>query len=422
MENAVRQNLRHNYTVNILDGAFFGMALGMASFTTIIPLFISTLTTSATLIGLIPAIHTMGWQLPQLFSAKKLSRFTYFRGYVSFITAQERIPYLGLALIAWFLPKIQASTALWICFVLLIWQGIGSGLTANAWQNMIGKVIPADILATFFGVQSAAANLLASLGSIIAGLLLTRFAGSSGFAYSFLIAFGFMVISWIFLSMTREEHSPALYSSDIEMPLWQNIKKILRENDNFRWFLIARVLSNFGLMAFSFYTVYAVRYHGMNEVTAGIMASVLLMSQVIANPLLGWLSDRSSRKTVMMTGALANALSAILAALAPQLSWFFIIFILAGIANTTSWTISLALTMDFGSEIERPTYIGLANTLQAPAVIIAPLVGGWLADHFGYPSTFFCATIFGLVSAGLYLFRVKDPIRQPLYSDPSQFA
>ena len=76
MADFVRKNLKHNLIVNIADGSFFGFGIGISSFSTIIPLFVSTLTNSAILIGLIPAIHNMGWQLPQLFTAQKISRFT----------------------------------------------------------------------------------------------------------------------------------------------------------------------------------------------------------------------------------------------------------------------------------------------------------------------------------------------------------
>ena len=41
------------------------------------------------------------------------------------------------------------------------------------------------------------------------------------------------------------------------------------------------------------------------------------------------------------------------------------------------------MTVDFSDEKERPFYIGLAQTLTAPATIIAPLIGGWIADKYG---------------------------------------
>ena len=75
----IRKHLRYNTIVNLLDGAFFGSALGFASFVTVLPLFVSSLTDSALLIGLIPAIHSMGWQLPQLFTANRLSQQKVYR-------------------------------------------------------------------------------------------------------------------------------------------------------------------------------------------------------------------------------------------------------------------------------------------------------------------------------------------------------
>ena len=112
----LRKHLKHNLVVNLLDGGFFGFALGFASFVTIIPLFVSTMTNSAVLIGLIPAIHAMGWQLPQLLTADQVSRQKRYKPMVLLMTTQERIPFLGLAIVAWFVPVIGIQAALAITF------------------------------------------------------------------------------------------------------------------------------------------------------------------------------------------------------------------------------------------------------------------------------------------------------------------
>jgi MFS family permease len=396
MKNRNDKNLVYNYVVNVLDGGFFGFALGFASFTTVIPLFISTLTDSAILIGLIPAFHTVGWQLPQLFTARWISRLPRYKPYVLLATIHERIPFLGLALIAWFSQYIHNNLALIIAFIFLLWQGFGGGFTGNAWQNMIGRVIPSSYMATFFGMQSAAAYLLASGGAVVAGLMLERLESPLNYALCFLIASIFMAFSFIFIALTRE--SPRIITDQhiASPPLWHTITTTIKTNRNFTGFLIARILSQFGLMAFAFYVVYAVRYHGMSEYMAGVMTSVLFITQVVANPALGQLADRWSRKHVMEIGAIAITISALLAWRAPDLSWFYLVFILAGVANTSFWTISMALTLDFGTEDERPTYVGMANTLIAPGAIFAPLLGGWLADTVGFEYTFLTAAGAGL--------------------------
>jgi MFS family permease len=69
------------------------------------------------------------------------------------------------------------------------------------------------------------------------------------------------------------------------------------------------------------------------------------------------------------------------------------------------------MTLQFGGARDRPTYVGMANTLIAPATIIAPLVGGWLADADGYPATFLFAALAGLASVVVFHF-VKDPAKK----------
>jgi len=403
------KNLRLNYIANVMDGAFFGFGLGFASFATVIPLFVSTMTDSAILIGLISAVHVMGWQLPQLITAQSVSRMARFKPMVMWMTIHERVPFLGLAFIAIFVTQLNTVLALVLTFLMLIWQGLGAGFTANAWQNMIGKVIPSDYLATFFGMQSSASNLLASGGAVVAGILLERQAFPTNFALCFLIASGLMVVSFIALGLTRESTRETVIKREEQPPLLQSIRVILRTDKNFSRFLIGRAIVLFGSMAFSFYTIYAATNLRAGEYAIGVLTSVLLLTQVITNPLLGWIADRWSRKGVLTIGAVAIFFSALIARVAPSFEWLYPAVILAGVANTVLWSITMAMTLQFGGENDRPTYVGMANTLIAPATIIAPLIGGWLADLYGYQSTFMLAALAGLGAALVFHFFVKDP-------------
>src|ERR1044071_8348176 len=154
VEQFTRKHLRFNVIVNLFDGGIFGLALGFASFGTILPLFVASMTNSATLIGLVPAIHATGWLLPQLFTASHTSRLRRYKRTVILMTIHERLPFLGLAVVAYLLPGIGAQAGLIITFILLIWQGLGGGFTANSWTSMISKIVPADSRGTFFGTQA----------------------------------------------------------------------------------------------------------------------------------------------------------------------------------------------------------------------------------------------------------------------------
>jgi predicted MFS family arabinose efflux permease len=69
----------------------------------------------------------------------------------------------------------------------------------------------------------------------------------------------------------------------------------------------------------------------------------------------------------------------------------------------------MAMTVQYGTEAERPIYIGLSNTLIAPATILAPLLGGWIADLAGYQTTFMLSAIGGVLTTLLLVFLVKAP-------------
>jgi MFS family permease len=419
MQTEINKTYRYNFIVNLLDGGFFGSALGFASFITVIPLFVNTMTDSAILIGLIPAIHAVGWQLPQLFTANRVARLQRYKPMVLLMTFNERMPFLGLAVVAWFMPSLGPRIALWMTFGLLIWQGIGGGFTATAWQSMIAKIIPEDRHGTFYGLQSAFANLFASGTGVVAGLLLEKLDLPLNYTLCFLFAGLSMGISYFFLSLTRETPMTPEETAPPAGSFYKNLIAILKRDQRFRWFLVVRGLSQLSVVAFSFYTVYAVRMMGMTEAIAGLMMGVYTIGQIAANPIMGWIGDRWSHPAVMIIGALAATVSALIALIAPQLSWFYLAFILAGIANVSIWTIGLAMTLKFGTLAERPIYIGLANTLVAPFTILAPLLGGWLADYAGFEYTFILSAIFGLVTAIVLVLTFRGP-RLSLNTDITQ--
>lgn len=419
----LQKTIRYNFSVNITDGGFFGFAQGLASFVTIIPLFVSNLTDSALLIALIPAIHTLGWQLPQLLTVQHVARLRRYLPFVLMMTLHERVPYLGLALIALLLPHLGNSWALALTFLLLIWQGLGGGFTATAWQSMIAKIMPAQRRGLFFGTQMGVASLGGAVAAALGGWLLERLDYSINFAVAFGVASVAMGISWAFLAATREApHEPEPLPDERASDFVRRLPALLRGDPNFVWFLLCRWLVQVGFIGSAFYSVFAVRRHGVGELEIGVYTSVMLVTQMVMGPVVGWLGDRWGHRLVMGGGSVALALSALLSWFAPSGSWFGLVFLLLGIGNASYWTPGIAMVLDFAPARERQTYIGLANTLMAPAAILAPLFGGWLADAASYEAAFLVSTVGAALTAFLLIFVVHNPRRESASSPASQPA
>jgi MFS family permease len=409
LDQQIRKHLKYNIIVSMADAASFGIGWGFGSFGTIIPLFFAQMTNSAILIGLIPAIHAVGWQIPQLFTAGWVSRMRKYKPAVLMMTIHERVPYLGLALAAGLLPVLGTKIVLPLAFFMLVWQGLGAGFTANPWQSMIAKIVPSDSHGTFFGAQAAVANVMISFSAVGAGYLLDILKSPLDFALCFIITSVAMAGSYFFLALTREPEDTEKVMPAEDHNFWKSARAILQRDANFRWFLAFRVVYQFATMGFAFYIVYGLRAFNMDALTAGYLTAALTIAQTIANVGMGWLADRLGHRSMLIAGALAVALSSLAAWAATGVGWLYLVFVLSGLANVSYWTIGMAMTVRFGSEADRPTYIGLSNTLIAPATIIAPLIGGWIADIAGYQTTFALSAAGGLLTAALLFFMVKDP-------------
>ncbi len=411
VEQEVRRHLRFNVIVNLLDGAFFGFGWGFGSIGTIVPLFVSRMTDSAVLIGLIPAIHAVGWQLPQLFMANSVSRLRRYKPMVMLLTINERLPYLGLAVVAISAAALGVRAALLLTFAMLVWQGLGAGFTANAWQSMVAKIIPPESRGTFFGAQAAFANILMSLAAVAAGYILVSLKDGINFAVCFALVMVGMGLSYFFLGQTREPTDVEKVVPESQPSSWKGGMAILRRDRNFVAYLAVRFLSQFATMGFAFYIVYGLfRFH-MSDLTAGLLTAALTIASTVANAVMGWLGDRLGHRSMLIAGSLAVTLSSLLAWGAQSTGWLYPVFILSGLANVAIWTNGMAITVEFGSEATRPTYIGLSNTLVAPATFIAPLIGGLIADAAGFQTTFLLSAAGGLVTAILLLWLVRDPRR-----------
>lgn len=408
----IEKHFPFNATVNILDAAFFGLGLGLASYVTIIPLFVADLTDSTVLIGLIAALQAIGWQLPQVFFANIVSRLKRYKPMVILFTSTERFPYFGLVLLALFVPRLDNNLILILLFILIIIQTFGGGITANAWLSMVSKVIPSRRLGTFFGIHGAASHLMTGIGAVAAGYILGNWVFPGNFALCFLITGISMTVSWGFLAATREPQHELTQTDSAQSNLWQNLIRVMRTDGNFRWFLLVRGLTQLATMAIAFYTVYALRRFDMSPQTAGFMTGLLAFTQTASSVVMGWAGDRWGHVRMLSLANIAMALSAAIAMLANDLIWFYLVFALAGVVLNAQWSTLILITFNFSGIEERPFYIGLSSSLTAPIVLISPLLGGFLADTVGFGVTFAICIVAALAAILIAEVVMEDPAQK----------
>jgi MFS family permease len=420
----------------VANGVIFSMAEAFYAPSVVLPWFVSRLGGPHILIGLLPAITSGGWFLPQLIIASRVHHLPrkmpwYIGAGVIRVLAMLLLGLLTLLLAA------QPGWLLLSFFALYTIYCLCGGVGGIPWLEVVGKTIPPRRRGAFFGQRAFWGGVLALGVSFFVSFLLDegqRPGSPVAFPLNFALLFGvatiFVAIAIGCWALVRE---PADRRTGPRLTIRDEIRRgpqIVREDRNYRSFLFARVLLAFSAIGDPFYVVYARERLHAPAATVGLYLAALTISGIASNLVWTPLSDRASPRR-MMGGSTLAVLAPPLAALAlpPLLAvlsrlgagvpgaseWgylgFGLVFVLIGFASGAGRVINNNLLLDIAPAAERPTYIGFLNTVLGLATLV-PIAGGSLVDRVGFEPLFaLAAGLAGLafaVSFGLSAVRRGD--------------
>ncbi|GAB6138577.1 MFS transporter [Halanaerobaculum tunisiense] len=410
----IEANYRFNFIVNVLDGAFYTLGLGIISVNTILPLFVRQLTESKFLISLITAILMFGTTVPQLLSAKWTAKLNKKKKSVLILGALQRIPWLLLAILTFLLGKEYELWLLLGFFLLWLIHNLFAGLVGPPWFDLVAKVIPQERRGRFFGYRTFFSSLLEVLGALGAGYIIKQFNFQLGFSILFGATFIAMMISYLALVFVKEPSYPVENQIDSFKEYKSRLLSILRKNINYRNFLFGAILIQFIGMANGLFTVAGIERlnldSGAANKTVAIFTVLLILSKSLTNIAWGYLGDKYGHKLVILFASVFNALGVLLAFFANQLFSFYLVFILTGIALGGISVSSLTIIADFcATPEERTIYVGLTNTVVGLVVAIISLGGGLLADIVNYKVVFGISFVMIICGILFLTFKVIDP-------------
>jgi DHA1 family tetracycline resistance protein-like MFS transporter len=123
--------------------------------------------------------------------------------------------------------------------------------------------------------------------------------------------------------------------------------------------------------------------------TYGMLAALYALMQFLFAPLIGSVSDRYGRRPVILISLLGSAIDYFLIAFAPNLMWFAVGRIVAGI-TAANYAAASAYIADVSPPEKRAANFGLIGAAFGIGFIIGPIVGGGLAA-WGVKVPFFVA-------------------------------
>jgi len=403
---------RRNFAALLGDYVFFGLGVTFAGATTVLPSFIGLLTDSKVLIGLLVTLGSGGFAVTQLFFANLMTNKPRKKPYFNIGGSFSRPLYLLYGIALWLGLARSPVLALVLIFVVQIAFWVGDSLCTVAWFDVLTKSTPPDRRGRLLGsAQVIGAVLAVGAGAVIAALLGE---GGPSFPYNYAALF---ILASVFLLMALGSWGfvvePIEPGQAGERTRWRDylphLVETLRQDHLFRRLTIVRLLAGFDTLATSFYILFATGPLGLPPETIGVFTAAQMIGGVVASLALGAINERLGTHRVIQV-ATALALTAPLVALG--VLWLPIrdavlattvyawVFLMMGAVAGSTMLGFFNYVMELAPATQRPTYIGLFNTVGG-ALVVLPTIGGWLLQATSYGALFALTAVTLTIAFGL---------------------
>ena len=128
-----------------------------------------------------------------------------------------------------------------------------------------------------------------------------------------------------------------------------------------------------------------------------------MVGGLLSNFLWGYISDYVSNRRVIQISLITSIFTPIVALLIVNSHWpslFILVFVLAGFCVNGGRVGNTNYLLEIAPSRNRPTYIGLSNTLVAPTALF-PLIGGVIIQYASFVTLFVLTAL--LISIGFLL-------------------
>ncbi|MEE9271142.1 MAG: MFS transporter [Candidatus Krumholzibacteria bacterium] len=427
---------RRNFTLGVITGALINLGMAFLDPFIVLPLFISKLGGSATLIGLVSALHGVGWFFPQVFASRLAETRRFLMPMYRGISLFRILSLAGAALIVLTVDPEHTGLFLTGFLGLLFLAHLAGGFSAIPFLEVTSKTIPVTIRGRFFGTRRLIGGSAGIGVGVLVGLVLNRreenlwMSGPffdllgpvaarlgllgrefpSDFGILFLLGAGCMTLGMLAFAFAGEPPAVAVQESARLLDHLRAGFKLIRRDANYRLFYLVRICWQFTAMTFPFYAVYAFTDLEFSENTVGLFLSLWLGAGVLSNYIWGKILDRSGNKSVLLATAILSALppavvlvvdGMIRHSLEPASVKLLLVisttFLVNGFIRSGRVISNITYLLEFAPENKRPLYVGFMNSFSFP-FMLSPLLGGVILQVFDIRILFSISLAFALLN------------------------
>ncbi|HZZ69234.1 MAG TPA: MFS transporter [Phenylobacterium sp.] len=407
-EKFVWDNLKRNYLGNYLHGMLGMTGFRLVNAPTFLPAYIHMISGSNLIVGLALALQQFGGVLAPLFAGSQVEHRKKVLPAAMWMGGLGRVAILCMALAGWFL-KGQSLLVAMLFFIGMF--GLFMGAQRVVFGLLIAKVIPISRRGRLQAWRNATGGLIAAVLAWVAG---KYFIGPNlfGNGYSTTFVFAFVLTS-LGLSalqiLLREPEPPTTRPQARFRDRLRDAPTLIAQDRSYACFLLVQMLATSAKIATPFYILYVGH---QTQLTGGLLGNLTLAflgADTLSNLVWGNLGDRTGFRLVLLFSIGLWIAATVLLMEIHVGPAIFVSFFGLGAAQAGYMMAAQTMILEFGHRDDLPMRIAVSATAESITATAGPLIGGWMADLFGY-GVVFGASI-GMLTAGflLLLTAVKEP-------------
>lgn len=380
--------LRHNARQNLVDGAFFSAMLGF--FNPFMSVFAMALGATNYMVGLLVSLPAAAGMVGQALGAL-LSNGA--RRKLPIVIEWALVSRLFFLLFA-ALPYLPVPKA-WVFVAAVGLMNLPTSVANLAWTALVQRLFPPQYRGQIFGLRYTFNSAATLAATAVGGYVLSVLRFPTNYTVLNLASFAALLLSLLYLTKLREptEAQPAQAQAADAQPVAARRKagsEVLaavgraRRNKQFTTFMVAIGAFWFGLfMPQALYPILFVREMNMPTTWIGLLYTAGGLSAMLTYRFWGRFADRHGHRLTLAICVTARPIHSLLYCFA-HAAWTpsIIEFAFCGFVSGFDLCAFNAI-LESAPQEDSPTYIAVFNIVNGLLVLIAPMLGVWVASMTG---------------------------------------
>jgi MFS family permease len=402
--------LRKNISMNVFDGSFYVFGMSFIAIPTVVPIFIRELGGSTIAVGSVHVLWTLGLNIPAAFAAQRLKRKSLFKPQMVFWGFIHRLMlFISAVMTILIVGKTSPTVTVSVFLALLFLTAVCGSMSGVPWFQVFTKTVPVKLRGRMMGLRQLIGSAAGAFAGYLVGIIIHVVAFPLNFSLLYVLGFIMTMISFYYLLKIEEQPTEQIGQELIvSAHIIDDARRLLGTNVNFRNFLIADALILMSMSAVSFYSIYALEKFSLPPSFAGTFSVVVMITNIVANIVFGLSADHFGHRINIITVSICSAAAACFAIFSSNIFMYGFVFMFIAAAIQVHAISRMPFIAEISSEQERPLYVGIANTITAPSMLLG-IVFGALIPQIGFAAVFTVTGLLALTAVVVVYRYVREP-------------